>query len=116
MEETEEAYSTVSDLQMKAEFSHAHPMYYVSSFGYKDWPVSIGGLNGVSSTFIKAQNGTPPNYPNTFCPQIYSITVNNFDERTWYAGSPNSFYANPGRCTGILFPSQHIYSPIIKKN
>ena len=99
----EEAYVGTTDPYLPAYFNFYHPQYLTAT-GFKDWPSSSGGYDNV----IRALD---LNSQNTFCPQYYGVIPNaNNDERDWYAGT------NGDQCFWLLFPSSHVYLPLIINN
>jgi hypothetical protein len=98
---TEEAYGVAQDPYLTASFYHWHPQYMIPGSGFKDWHESDSG--GTSKIYV-----TDLNSQNTFCPQHYGIRPNFYnDERAWYAGSGGE------QCWWLLFPSAHIYLPLV---
>ncbi len=96
--DTEEGYYESSDPFITVQFYHWHPQYM--KFGnWTDWPESNGA--GIDEIWTS---------PVSICPDHYGATPNiNNNERYWYAGSGGEI------CTWLLFPSVHIYLPLVIK-
>lgn len=100
----EEAYTVATDPYLPAAFYISHPQYLLTSGYWQEWPWSEGGHD---NTIIAKDNYNN----NTFCPQQYGANPNYAgDERAWYAGT------NGQVCWWLLFPSSHVYLPLILNN